>query len=103
MNATDYRREGATVNLAVRTNLLDAAAAKQTKERFAEIPLDAGVQQIVIDLRIVDFVDSSGVGALLALCRRAPQGTLVRLVGVKPEVRTVLELLRLHRVFVISG
>lgn len=101
MNAPNYRREGATVNFAVTVNLLDAPAARQVKEKLLGLPLD-GVSRVVIDLGTVEFIDSSGVGALLALCKRLPAGAAVQLTHVQAEVRAVLELLRLHRVFEIS-
>lgn len=101
MNAPDYRREGVTVNLSLEINLLDAAAAKQVKARLLSVPLD-GVTRVVIDLGPVEFIDSSGIGALLSLCRRLPAGAVVQLTRVQAEVRAVLELLRLHRVFEIA-
>jgi anti-sigma B factor antagonist len=101
MNPPDYRREGATVNLALTINLLDAVAAKEVKTRLLGLPVD-GITRVVIDLGPVEFIDSSGVGALLALCKRLPAGAVVQLTRVQAEVRTVLELLRLHRVFEIT-
>jgi anti-sigma B factor antagonist len=101
MNMPDYRREGAIVNLTLPTNQFDAVAAKQVKERFVSLPLD-GVSRVVINLQSVEFIDSSGVGALLSLCRRLPVGSVMQLTHVQAEVRSVLELLRLHRVFEIS-
>jgi len=101
MNAPDNRREGATVNLTVDLNELDAASAKPVKEKFLRLPLD-GANRVVLDLGTVKFIDSSGVGALLALCKRMPAGGVVQLTKVQAEVRAVLELLRLHRVFEIT-
>ena len=102
MNATDYRREGATVNLTLAINQLDAPAAKQVKEKLLGLPVD-GVTRVVIDLGTVSFIDSSGVGALLSLCKRLPAGAVVQLAKVQPEVRAVFEILRLHRVFEITA
>jgi anti-sigma B factor antagonist len=102
MNASDYRREGTTVNLTLAVNQLDAPAAKQVKEKLLGLPVD-GVSRVVIDLGAVQFIDSSGVGALLSLCKRVPTGTIVQLTKVQPEVRAVFEILRLHRVFEITN
>ena len=51
---------------------------------------------------MVDFLDSSGIGALLSVYKRLtkPQSTM-RLIHVKPAVQSVLELMRMHRVFEI--
>jgi anti-sigma B factor antagonist len=102
MNAPDYRREGATVNLTLAINQFDAPAAQHVKEKLRSLPLD-GVNRVVIDLDTVEFIDSSGVGALLMLCKRLPPGAVVQLTKVQAEVRAVLELLRLHRVFEITA
>ena len=101
MNAPDNRREGATVNLTIDVNQLDAVAAKQVKEKFLGLSLD-GTTRVVLDLGAVEFIDSSGVGVLLALCKRMPAGAVIQLTKVQAEVRAVLELLRLHRVFEIT-
>jgi anti-sigma B factor antagonist len=101
MNAPDNRREGATVNLALAINQLDAAASQQVKATLRALQLE-GVSRVVIDLGTVGFIDSSGVGALLTLCKWLPPGAVVQLTRVQAEVRAVLELLRLHRVFEIT-
>ncbi len=101
MNAPDYRREGATVNLTVTINLLDATSAPGLRQQLRNLPLE-GVDVVALDLGAVSFIDSSGVGALISLCKRLPHGALVRLTRVQPEVRSVLELMRLHRVFEIT-
>ena len=55
-----------------------------------------------IDLSGVTFLDSSGLGALISLHKslRSQNGT-VRLVNPSLNVRQILELTRLHRVFEI--
>jgi anti-sigma B factor antagonist len=102
MNASDYRRDGATVNLTLIINELDAAASQRLKQQLRNLPLE-GINRVVIDLGAVGFIDSSGVGALLALCKWLPPGAVVQLIKVQAEVRAVLELLRLHRVFEIAA
>lgn len=89
--------------MSIKINQLDAVAAPGLKERFANFAFGSGVDRIEIDLRTVEFIDSSGVGALLTLYRRAPAGVVVHLCNVRAEVRAVLELLRLHQVFVLKG
>jgi anti-sigma B factor antagonist len=96
------RREIGTLYLEVALPQLDAAAAKRVKDEFGLLDL-AGVARVVVDLKAVQFVDSSGVGTLLNLYKRLPAGSAVRLAGVQPPVQAVLELLRLHRVFEIAG
>ena len=64
--------------------------------------LTADHKQIHIDLSQAQFVDSSGLGALLALHKTmaARQGA-VCLLNPNPKVQKVLELTRLHRIFEI--
>lgn len=58
--------------------------------------------KVVIDLSGVAFLDSSGIGCLVTIWRNATRndGDL-RLTGIKPAVRTIFEITRLHRVFEI--
>lgn len=64
--------------------------------------LEAGGQQLVIDLSQVSFIDSSGLGALLSGFKSANlrSGGLV-LAGLQSRVQSMFELTRLHRVFEI--
>ena len=58
--------------------------------------------KVVLDLGNVNFMDSSGLGAIVALRRRLSrsEGDL-RLANITPQVRTVFELTRLHQAFEI--
>jgi anti-anti-sigma factor len=96
------RREIDTLFLEVMVRQLDAVVAKQVKDQFGQLDVN-GLNRVVVDLKSVQFVDSSGIGALLNLYKRLPAGSAVRLAGVQPAVQAVLELLRLHRVFEIAG
>ncbi len=59
--------------------------------------------RVVLDLSSVEFMDSSGVGALLGVQKRlSSQGEPVTLKNARPAVVSVLELLRLQRVFKIE-
>ena len=56
---------------------LDAAAAPHFKETVSS-RIDAGEDTILLDLSSVDFIDSSGLGALVAVLKlMSPTGTLV--------------------------
>ena len=60
-------------------------------------------QRLIIDLTHVGYMDSSGVGTLVELKRRFEQlgGKLV-LLGLQSRVRSVFEITRLDRFFVIA-
>lgn len=55
---------------------------------------------IDFDCSTLDFVDSSGLGALISMQKLANErGGKLRLLSPKPGVVQILELTRLHRVF----
>ena len=82
---------------------LDASVTRDFKAGM-EAAWQAGTSEVEIDLAGVEFVDSSGVGALLSVYRRlSAGGGVLRLTGVKPGVRSMMELLRLNQFFVITG
>lgn len=61
-----------------------------------------GLKNIEIDLSQTTFIDSCGLGALVALHKTAcGRGGLVRLKNPLPAVQQILELTRMHRVFEI--
>ena len=55
---------------------------------------------VVLDLNEVDFIDSSGLGAILSCYRhlQTASGDL-KLCRAKKAVRSLIELLRMHRIF----
>lgn len=82
---------------------LDAASARDFKKEVDSLWSD-GVTAVEFDFSKVEFIDSSGVGALLGVYKRLPQGSAtVRLTNVKAPVQSVIELLRLHRIFEIAA
>ncbi len=77
---------------------LDAACSKPFKQEVNE--LGRSHPNLVFDMEGLQFVDSSGLGAILSCLRTvsARQGNLV-LCGVGRPVQTLLELVRMTRVF----
>lgn len=64
--------------------------------------LDGGVNWLVMDLSEVNFIDSAGLGALVAIQKRARQaGGDVALAGPSKDIQTSIRLVRLDRVFPI--
>ncbi|EDY84804.1 hypothetical protein VDG1235_4437 [Verrucomicrobiia bacterium DG1235] len=92
-----------TLRAEVGVNRLDAASSREFKKEIDSLWSD-GVTAVEFDFSKVDFIDSSGVGALLGVYKRLPQGNAsVRLTSVKAPVQSVIELLRLHRIFQIAS
>jgi anti-sigma B factor antagonist len=60
------------------------------------------LKNIEIDLSKTHFIDSCGLGALIALHKTAcSRGGLLRLRNPLPAVQQILELTRMHRIFEI--
>ncbi|WP_309399236.1 STAS domain-containing protein [Cerasicoccus maritimus] len=59
-----------------------------------------GLEKITLDLSTVQFIDSSGVGALIGVQKRLGRGS-VSLRGVTGHVANVIKLLRLQREFAL--
>lgn len=78
---------------------LDNEASIELKQKVKEI-VASGSARLVLDLSAVTFVDSSGLGALVACLRTttAKEGDL-KLSGLSPQLQSVFELTRLHRLF----
>jgi len=102
-NFTDARLEGDTLHLDLKIARLDASIARGFKKECEEAWTDQ-VKTVVMDMAGVEFIDSSGIGALLNVYKKLPPGTpSARLVNVSPSVQSVIELLRLHRIFELEA
>ena len=76
---------------------LDASNAGEFKT--AAEPLIEDRAKIVFDLSRLQFVDSSGCGALLSCLRKVTgSGGDMKLCGVQKPVRVLFELVRMHRI-----
>src|SRR5579872_3528691 len=77
---------------------LDASNVAEVKRDIAPI-LDTQ-KELVLDLRRLRFVDSSGMGAILSCLRQlSAKGGDLKLCGMNRQVRSVFELVRMHRIF----
>lgn len=77
---------------------LDAGNVGNLKADMAEI-LEVS-PNVVMDLHRTQFVDSSGLGAILSFLRQvSARGGDLKLCGMTKQVRTAFELVRMHRIF----
>jgi anti-sigma B factor antagonist len=79
---------------------IDAAAAIQFKERMREVTVDAGAR-VVLDLSRVNFLDSSGLGAVVAVMKLLLPARKLELACLTPTVEKVFRLTRMDSVFLI--
>lgn len=95
----DVQTQGADLVLRAQDSRIDAAVAVQFKDRL--LSLAAGrVGRVLLDLSRVEFLDSSGLGALVAV-RRMLDGRSFELVAPTGPVLRVLRLTRMDTVFPI--
>lgn len=79
---------------------IDAATAIQFKERMREITA-GGEGRVVLDLTQVQFLDSSGLGAIVAVKKLLGPERMLDLCGLTPTVEKVFRLTRMDTVFTI--
>jgi len=94
-------RDGAVARLTFGgCEAIDSGNAAAVKARALE--LLGGAPDVVVDLSGVEFLDSAGVGVLVALFKNSrSHGGRARFCGLTPGVRSVLALIQLDRIFEI--
>ena len=93
-------KRGGKIVLSPKEERIDAHNSGELKDLFLKVLEEEAGRDLVIDLDQVQFIDSSGLGALLSGLKNAglrSRGFI--LVGLQPRVRSMFELTRLHRVF----
>lgn len=88
-----------SIEIRITVESLDASNAVELKTLLKDFDLQ-GKDRLVLNLKDVEFIDSSGIGVLLSLYKQLHQK--VSLKEPSASVQSVLELLRLHRVFEIE-
>ena len=91
-------KEDALQIIAIQEQRIDAAVALAFKDQMRALT-EEGEGTVVLDLNHVTFIDSSGLGAIVAAMKNlAPAHKLV-LAGLTPPVDKVLRLTRMDTVF----
>ena len=79
---------------------LEADNIEPFRESMANLLQDT--TRVLLDMCNVTFLDSSGLGALVAIWRRlSSREGEIKLCKIGPSVRTAFEITRMHRVFEI--
>jgi len=87
---------------AVPVDELDASNSGEFKRDIT--PVLQSHTKLVLDLRQLRFVDSSGLGAMLSCLRQlSAKGGDLKLCSLSKQVRALFELVRMHRIFEIYG
>lgn len=94
------RLEG-NIGLITITGEVDVYTSPRVRSAMLE-HLDNGCTSLIVDLSAVDYLDSSGLGTLVAGLKRSKEhGGQVILVSPKPRIVRVLEVTGLDQVFSI--
>ena len=78
---------------------IDAAIAIQFKEDMRAATQDGA--RVILDLSKVDFIDSSGLGAIVAIRKQLGEERQLDLAGLTSTVKKVFQLTRMDTVFKI--
>ena len=107
-----YRLEAGVGIIEAKAPRIDAAVAIQFKDRFSELTgpaaddtsADPGlgeVETVLLDMSEVEFLDSSGLGAVVAARKMLGSDRVLALAGLQPAVEKVLRLTHMDRIFPI--
>jgi len=89
------------VMIFIKEERLDAHNSNDLNSAVKDL-FESGKKNILVDLREVRFIDSSGLGALVSGFKNAiTQQGVLKLSTLQPQVESMFELTRLHRVFEI--
>lgn len=90
------------ISVLVLEDRIDAASAIQFKERMRDVT-GSGDQRVVLDLARVQFLDSSGLGAIVAVKKLLGPDRVLELSGLTPTVEKVFRLTRMDSIFTIHS
>lgn len=84
--------------IAVDETRIDAAIATRFKDKLREVVMRSR-KPIEMRMGAVDFMDSSGLGAMIAVRKALPENIPMVLSGLTPNVERVFRLTRMDTVF----
>lgn len=91
---------GDTLVAGLKKKRLLTADSEAFKERMTAL-FEGHEGPVVLDLAEVEFIDSSGLGAVVALFKMRQEMGGLQLARLQPNVKSLLKLTRLDRIFVV--
>ena len=83
---------------------LDAHETPEFKEKVFKLIDQSQASHVILDLHELQFVDSSGLGCFLSILRHLnAQGKRLRLTHLTDPVRSLFELVLMHKIFDIDN
>ncbi|MDN4503692.1 STAS domain-containing protein [Alteromonadaceae bacterium BrNp21-10] len=85
----------------VMANKFDFEIVQQFREHYAEI--DTGVEEVIVDLRLTQYMDSSALGMLLNM-EKSLSGKVarIRLINCKTAILNIFKISRFDKKFIIE-
>lgn len=99
MEITEY---GTATVATLNEGRLDAAMAVRFKDALRDVS-DGGADHIILDMSKVAFMDSSGLGAVVAVMKLMGRDKQFEIAALSPTVEKVFKLTRMDSVFRIYG
>jgi anti-sigma B factor antagonist len=97
-----YEAMGALGVVHVLEDRIDAAVAIAFKDEFRRL-VETGDGDVILNLAAVDFLDSSGLGAVVGARKLLGGDRRLELAGLTPAVDKVMTLTRMNTVFPIHA
>lgn len=101
MDLIAVSHEGGVAVVAPTMRRLDAAVAPAFKQAVVKV-IEGGESRLVLDLAQVEFLDSSGLGAMVAILKALGGKGGVAVCNAKGAVLTLFKLTRMDKVFPIE-
>lgn len=89
---------GSTLIVTVVDRRIDAAVAVRFKDKMLELT-QHDASRVILDLGKVEFLDSSGLGAVVGSMKQLGRSRTLDLAGLTPTVEKVFRITRMDRVF----
>lgn len=94
----EQTKEGKVLVVRVRENRIDAHLAPDLKQQLGDL-IDSGDNYLVLDLGDVEFVDSSGLSAIVSAMKLLDGRGDIVLCQPQPAVTSLFKLTRLDKIF----
>ena len=94
----DSRADGDVTVLQVKERRIDARSAPDLKQQVGSI-ISEGARWLVLDLSGVEFVDSSGLGAIVSALKMLGRSGDIVISGAQEPVKALFKLTRMDKVF----
>lgn len=101
MDFSTEQKDGLEI-VTVEADRIDAAVAINFKDRMREMMSDYS-GRMVLDLSKVSFIDSSGLGAIVAAMKLMPASGKLELAGLTSAVDKVFRMTRMDSIFTIHA